>query len=308
MAGTGRRDRSRQEQWTPRGRLRSDVLLARHTTWRVGGPVDRLFQPADPDDLIAFLMTLPAGDPIHWLGFGSNVLVPDEGLRGTVILLHPGWTGIEVLPGGRVHVQAGAACARVARVAARAGLLGAEFLAGIPGTMGGALAMNAGAYGGESWNLVSEVETVDRQGLLRRRSRSEFQAGYRSVSLEPDQWFLSAVLTLVPGDAEAAMEHMRGLLEQRAASQPIGKPSCGSVFRNPPGDHAAVLIEQAGLKGRRIGGALVSPKHANFIINAGDATALDIAMLIAEVQAGVQLHSGILLQPECRFLGSGVMS
>jgi UDP-N-acetylmuramate dehydrogenase len=173
-----------------------------------------------------------------------------------------------------------------------------EFLAGIPGTMGGALAMNAGAYGSETWSRVRRVHTVDRHGEIRERMPADFRIGYRQVQGPPGEWYLEAELDLEPGNAAESLERIRDLLERRGSSQPIGLPTCGSVFRNPPGDHAARLIESAGLKGAREGGAQVSEKHANFIVNTGDASARDIARLIERVQSEVERTSGVRLIPE----------
>ncbi|MDN3517416.1 UDP-N-acetylmuramate dehydrogenase [Aquisalimonas lutea] len=286
-----------------RGELRRDEPMARHTTWRVGGPADRFYRPADRDDLAAFLRRVPDDEPLLWCGLGSNLLIRDGGVRGTVIYLQGGVDALERLPGNRVRAECGVACAKVARFAARQGLVDAEFLAGIPGTMGGALAMNAGAFGGETWQVVEAVETVDRAGVLRERLPREYAVGYRSVDGPDEEWFVGCRLQLVTGDADAAMGRIRELLGRRAATQPMGRPSCGSVFRNPEGDHAARLIEAAGLKGLRRGGAVVSDKHANFILNDGGATAADIEGLIDEVQQRVHDHAGVLLQPEVRVAG-----
>ncbi|MCC5859182.1 MAG: UDP-N-acetylmuramate dehydrogenase [Ectothiorhodospiraceae bacterium] len=286
-----------------RGTLREHESMARHTTWRVGGPADRFYQPADREDLAAFLATLPSDEPLFWCGLGSNLLVRDGGLRGTVIFLSPGLTGLRREGTHGVWADAGVACAKVARYAARENLVGAEFLAGIPGTMGGALAMNAGAFGGETWGVVAQVETVDRRGRLRRRRPDEFRVSYRQVEGADGEWFTGVLLALEPGDGARAMKRIRALLERRAATQPIGKPSCGSVFRNPQGDHAARLIEAAGLKGCRVGGAYVSDKHANFIINDGTASAADIERLIARVREEVLERHGVELWPEVRVIG-----
>jgi len=286
-----------------RGELRRDEPLARHTSWRVGGPAARLYRPADRDDLIAFLGALGADEPLLWLGLGSNLLISDAGFAGTVIQTMGRLTAMTMLDATRLRAEAGVACAKAARFAARQGLVGVEFLAGIPGTIGGALAMNAGAWGGETWENVALVRTLDRRGRLRERPPTDFEIGYRQVLMPPGEWFLEAELVLTQGDTEAAQARIRELLDRRAATQPTGLPSCGSVFRNPPGDHAARLIEAAGLKGVCIGGAEVSPKHANFIINTGAASARDIASLIDRVQAEVERASGIRLIPEVRRVG-----
>jgi UDP-N-acetylmuramate dehydrogenase len=286
-----------------RGELRRDEPLARHTTWRVGGPAARLYRPADANDLVAFLRALEPDEPLLWIGLGSNLLIGDSGFAGTVIETQGCLTHMEMSARGRLRAQAGVSCAKVARFAAKQRLVGVEFLAGIPGTMGGALAMNAGAWGGETWAHVDLVRTVDRFGSVRERRPADFDIGYRHVQGAEDEWFLEAELLLDEGDTEQARARIRELLDRRAATQPTGLPSCGSVFRNPIGDHAARLIEAAGLKGRRIGGAEVSPKHANFIINTGDAKARDIARLIDLVQREVERTSGIRLIPEVRRVG-----
>lgn len=286
-----------------RGEMTRNEPLARLTSWRVGGPADRLYRPADADDLAVFLAGLPADEPLTWLGLGSNLLIRDGGIRGTVILLHGLLNGLELVDADHVHAEAGVPCAKVARFAARTGLVGAEFLAGIPGTMGGALAMNAGAWGAETWERVSAVETIDRKGVRRSRRPEAYQIGYRSVRGPAEEWFLSCELTLERSDGEASLERIKALLAKRAQTQPTGQPSCGSVFRNPQGDHAGRLIEASGLKGYCIGGACVSEKHANFIINTGAATAADIEALIAHVQATVEREHGVKLHPEVRMVG-----
>jgi len=286
-----------------RGDLRSDEPLARHTSWGVGGPARSFYRPADAADLAAFLSQLHPEEPLLWLGLGSNLLVSDAGFAGTVIQTQGCLTGLERAGDQGVRAEAGVSCAKVARFAARLGLAGAEFLAGIPGTMGGALAMNAGAHGGEIWDRVRRAHTIDRRGKIRVRLPDAFDIGYRHVAIPAGEWFLDAELQLTPGDRGACLERIRELLERRGRTQPIGLPSCGSVFRNPPGDYAARLIEAAGLKGLRLGGAQVSEKHANFIINTGAATASDIARLIERVQAEVERRSGIRLIPEVRRAG-----
>jgi len=286
-----------------RGELRLDEPLARHTSWRVGGPARRFYRPADAADLASFLCGLSQYEPLLWLGLGSNLLVSDEGFAGTVVQTQGCLTAIEPIGGYGVRIESGVSCAKAARFAAKLGLTGTEFLAGIPGTIGGALAMNAGAYGGETWGRVKEVRTIDRHGRIRKRPPADFRIGYRQVQGPPGEWFLEAELELEPGDAAASLERIRELLERRGRTQPIGLPTCGSVFRNPPGDHAARLIEAAGLKGLCEGGAQISEKHANFIVNRGTASARDIARLIARVQSEVERTSGVHLVPEVHRIG-----
>lgn len=284
-----------------RGDLRLDEPLARHTSWRVGGPARRLYRPADTADLAIFLRGLDPDEPMLWLGLGSNLLVSDEGFAGTVVQTQGCLTGLERTGEQGIHAESGVSCAKAARFAAKLGLTGLEFLAGIPGTMGGAMAMNAGAYGGETWGRIRRVRTIDRHGQVRERPPTDFRIGYRQVQGTPGEWFLEAELELEPGDAAGSLERIRDLLARRGRTQPIGLPTCGSVFRNPPGDHAARLIEAAGLKGSREGGAQVSEMHANFIVNTGTASARDIARLIDRIQAEVERTSGVRLRPEvCR--------
>jgi UDP-N-acetylmuramate dehydrogenase len=250
-----------------------------------------------------FLQMLPEDEPLFWLGLGSNLLVRDGGLRGTVICTKGRLKAMRRIDEARVYVEAGVPCAHAARFCAEQRLTGAEFLAGIPGTMGGALAMNAGAFGGETWSLVERVLTTDRRGVRRDRAAEDFVVGYRSVRGVKGEWFLAAELKLTPGDPNASRERMKELLAKRAATQPTNQPSCGSVFRNPQGDHAARLIEACGLKGYCIGGACVSQKHANFIVNTGGATALDIETLIQHVREQVELKYAVRLEPEVRIVG-----
>lgn len=286
-----------------RGELSLDEPLARHTSWRVGGPARRLYRPADAADLAEFLRRLDPDEPLLWLGLGSNLLVADEGFPGTVIETQGCLQDLAEVGELGIRAQAGASCAKVARFAARRGLVGIEFLAGIPGTMGGALAMNAGAWGGETWPHVARVLTIDRRGEVRVRIPADYSIGYREVTGPEGEWFLEAELGLAAGDTQAATARIRDLLDRRGRTQPTGLPSCGSVFRNPTGDHAARLIESAGLKGTRIGGAQVSEKHANFIINTGSARAADIDRLIALVRDRVAEASGVHLVTEVKRVG-----
>jgi UDP-N-acetylmuramate dehydrogenase len=284
-------------------RVRRAEPLSRHTSWHVGGPAEVFFNPRDRLELVAFLRSLPAGVPIYWIGLGSNLLVRDGGLPGVVISTHGTLDALERLSETTVRAEAGVACARVARQCIKWGLGPAEFFAGIPGTVGGALAMNAGAFGGETWQHVRAVETIDRRGAERVRSAAEYRVGYRTVTAPAaEEWFLSATLEFERRPAAHADE-VQKLLARRKETQPIGEWSCGSVFTNPQGDHAARLIEAAGLKGHRIGDASVSQKHANFIINHGTARAADLEHLIEHVRATVERVHGVSLHPEVRIVG-----
>ena len=276
--------------------------LRKHTSWRVGGPADLYYAPATIDELKHVLAELPPPTPVHWLGLGSNLLVRDGGIRGAVIATGSLARELERVDARLVRASAGLACMLLAKRCVRWQLGPAAFFAGIPGTVGGALAMNAGAFGGETWTHVESVTTIDRGGEIRERPRADFEIGYRSVRGPSSEWFLGATFRF-EHDASSSMEAIKALLARRNAAQPLGHPSCGSVFRNPPGDFAGRLIEEAGLKGLRRGGAMVSAKHANFILNCGDATAADIENLIGEVRAAVEQTSGVRLELEVRIVG-----
>ena len=349
-----------------RGTLRRQVDMSKHTSWHTGGTAERMYQPADLDDLLVYLRSLPADEPLYAVGLGSNLLVRDGGLHGTVLMLHGTLSALRLEDDGSVspqgggrgcleevlapaggkatkvptttlYCEAGVSGAKLARFAALHNLQGAEFFAGIPGTLGGMLAMNAGCYGSETWEKVLRVQTVNRHGEVRVRTAADYEIGYRHVvlrekekggrekgkggrekgenlgrgdtlhpspfTLHQNEWFIAAWLQFPKGDGESARQGIKALLSKRIATQPLNLPNAGSVFRNPQGDHAARLIEQCGLKGRQIGGAQVSEKHANFIVNAGAATAADIENLINEVQAMVQQQTGIKLHPEVRIVG-----
>jgi len=279
--------------------------MSRHTSWRTGGVARQYVQAQSLAALAAFIVTLDDDEKLLWLGLGSNTLVRDGGFDGTVIATQGVMTQLELLDETTVYVGAGVASAKLARFCSKFDLAGAEFFAGIPGLVGGALAMNAGAFGGETWPLVVEVETLNRQGEVTKRSVSEFDYGYRFVKglQQQDEWFVSATLHLEKQHKKNNTIDIKQLLAKRALSQPTGVASCGSVFRNPDGKYAAQLIEDCGLKGRAIGGAVVSEKHANFIINENNASAADIETLIALIQKTVADKHGVLLQPEVKIVG-----
>lgn len=285
-----------------RGTLLRDEPMRRHTSWRVGGPAEIYFKPADLADLQTFLANLDPSTPVTWVGLGSNLLVRDGGIAGAVIATHGVLKTMRRMGDGGVYAEAGIACARIARQCALWSLGPAEFFAGIPGTLGGALAMNAGAYGGETWDHVRAVRTLDRSGILHERGREQFDIAYRHVSGPGEEWYVAAEFVFEQ-QTGASLDGIRDLLARRKATQPIGLPSCGSVFRNPPGDHAARLIEEAGLKGMQKGGARVSDKHANFIINAGGASAADVERLIETVRQRVAEQFGVELVHEVRIVG-----
>ena len=282
--------------------LSYDEPMSRHTSWRIGGTADVFLRPASVAELTDFLAGLEEGQDILWIGLGSNLLVRDGGVRGVVICTLDLASRIKRLNNGRVYVGSGVPCAALARQCTRWQLGPAAFFAGIPGTVGGALAMNAGAFGGETWDSVESVDTLDRSGQLRTRARSDFLVGYRSVAGVSGEWFLGATLAF-SSDPAADMSQLAEMRRRRDRTQPLGVRSCGSVFRNPPGDFAARLIEASGLKGRCVGDAMVSDKHANFIINRGRATARDVERLIGEIRHRVEADTGVVLELEVRVVG-----
>lgn len=284
------------------GELLLDEALHHYTTWKVGGKAKQLYKPKNVEDLSVFLQQLPKDEPLVWLGLGSNTLIRDGGFKGTVIITQGGLKSL-TLDGDLVRAEAGLSCAQVARFCAREGLAQAEFLAGIPGTIGGALTMNAGCFGSETWSYVQAVETMDKQGQLHRRTREEFQIAYREVKKPQGEWFVAGYFKFPQGDKEAALERIKNLLAQRAATQPTGAACCGSTFRNPPKDFSGRLIEVSGLKGYQIGGAKVSEKHANFIVNEGSASAKDIEALMHYVKDKVFELQGVELIPEVHIIG-----
>lgn len=287
--------------------LTGDLLelepLAKHTSWRVGGPARYFYRPKSIEDLQKFISLVPKSEPILWLGLGSNLLIRDGGINGVVIATQGRLMQLSQVSDNVIRAEAGLSCAKVARYGARLSLQGIEFLAGVPGTIGGALAMNAGCFGGETWDWIEKVETIDRDGVIRERGPEDYKIAYRSITGPEGEGFLAGYFKLNPGSKEIALENIRSLLDRRAATQPTGDPSGGSVFKNPEQDHSARLIEQSGLKGFSLGGAIVSNKHANFIVHNGDATAADIEQLISHVAETVEEKFGVRLIPEVKVLG-----
>ena len=285
------------------GSLLLNESLARYNSWRVGGKADQVYVPAGLDDLSTFLQSLDTNEPVHFIGLGCNLLVRDGGVRGTVVVMHNALNTLQ-MEGDLLYADAGVTSAKVAKFSAKQGKRGAEFLAGIPGTVGGALAMNAGCHGGETWDIVNKVLTIDTRGQVHERGRDEFVATYRHVEMPAaNEWFIGAWFALPNGSAAEAELTIKNLLAKRLATQPLNLPNAGSTFRNPEGDYAARLVEACGLKGHQIGGAQVSEKHANFIVTMPGATAADVEQTIALMRDTVKAKFGIELQQEVRVIG-----
>ena len=288
---------------TLRGDLCYQEPMANHTSWRVGGVAEKLYYPKDLADLSVYLQRLSAAEPLFWCGLGSNTLVRDGGIEGTVIGTQKYLNRLEALTATLIRAEVGVSCATLARYSARQSLTGLEFLAGIPGTVGGALAMNAGCHGSEIWPQVTTVELIDRSGRRSFHPAHTFQYAYRQVWIPEEHWFVAGYFELAPGAKEHSLQQIRELLTRRADTQPTNEPSGGSTFRNPPGDYAARLIEAAGLKGYCLGGAKVSEKHANFIVSSPGCTAADIEALIIYLQQTIAQNTGIHLEPEVKIVG-----
>lgn len=285
------------------GELRTQEPMSRHTSWKTGGNADYYYIASDINDLAKFISKLPTSTPITWIGFGSNLLVRDGGVSGVVVSVVGLLNELKKINETEIFIGAGVSCVKAAHFSAKHGLEGIEFLAGIPGTIGGALAMNAGAYGGEIWSYIKEVETINRKGKREIFEKDKFDINYRSVSISENEWFIACKMKLEISTRTVVSDRIKKMLSERADGQPLGKLSCGSVFRNPTNQHAAKLIELCGLKGKKVGGAVISDKHSNFIINTGNATSLDIEKLIEFIQACVYEKYDIKLIPEVRIIG-----
>ena len=285
------------------GELRTQEPMSRHTSWKTGGNADYYYIASDINDLAKFISKLPTSTPITWIGFGSNLLVRDGGVSGVVVSVVGLLNELKKINETDIFIGAGVSCVKAAHFSAKHGLEGIEFLAGIPGTIGGALAMNAGAYGGEIWSYIKEVETINRKGKREIFEKNKFDINYRSVSISENEWFIACKMKLEISTRTVVNDRIKKMLSERADGQPLGKLSCGSVFKNPTNQHAAKLIELCGLKGKKVGGAVISDKHSNFIINTGNATSLDIEQLIEFIQACVYEKYDIKLIPEVRIIG-----
>ncbi len=293
------------------GSLKLNESLARYTTWRIGGKAECCYQPKDEVDLQALLQLIPDHSAINWIGLGSNLLVRDGGVKGLIIVANGVLNKLTFtcdVAHCLLSAQSGVTCAVFSRKAASKGLHGAEFLSGIPGTIGGALAMNAGAFGGETWQYVIDVTMINEQGELIRRTPDEFIIEYRKIALKKEhkkEWFLSAQFKFAKDEQglQQSKAEIKRLLTKRAETQPTKQANAGSVFKNPDNDYAARLIESCGLKGKSINGAQISAKHANFIVNKGGAEAKDIEALMTEIKIQVLAKYQIELLPEVRIIG-----
>jgi len=288
-----------------RGVLAKDVSMKKYNSWRVGGVAEYLYKPYDVNDLSVFLQLVKEKKKITWVGLGSNILVRDQGVEGVVIVLHPSLGKIIFLQKNKVFVEAGVSCVKLAQRCAEKNLTGIEFLSGIPGTIGGALAMNAGAYGSEIWDFVDDVKILDAKGVMYQRTKKDFVINYREVSLSQSECFVAAHISLEKaGNDLRPIEKIKLFKKDRSSVQPMGASSCGSVFKNPVNTSAGALIERAGLKGYKVGRAEISKKHANFIINTGKANAADIESLILHIQSTVEKKFRIKLETEVKFIGT----
>ncbi|MGB1086315.1 MAG: UDP-N-acetylmuramate dehydrogenase [Methylophilaceae bacterium] len=281
-----------------------DIPLRDLNSWRVGGVADQFYFCTDKEKLSYNLQKRNFKLPIMFIGLGSNTLFRDGGFRGTIIAMHKGLNHIK-LEDQLFYAESGVSCSKLAKYIARLGYANSAFLAGIPGTLGGALAMNAGCYGSETWDFVDKVLTIDQNGIEHLRKKEEFDIAYRHVENKknPQEFFIAAWLEFQEGNKEKAELDIKKLLEKRKLTQPLNWPTAGSTFRNPDGHFAAKLIEESGLKGYQIGGAQVSEKHANFIINKGNASASDIENLITYIKAEVFKQTKIILETEIRIIG-----
>jgi len=283
------------------GALRENEAMSRHTTLGVGGAARWYFRPKDRASVIHAMQRIPADIPLLPLGRGSNLLVPDDGFSGVVMDL----SGLSEISreGTRVTAEAGTRMNKLSQRCAESGLAGLEFMATVPGDVGGGIAMNAGAFGQQVSDVLQSIEVVNTNGEGAMLDAESLDMAYRQTRLPKGALVLSACFELQSDEPEAIKERMRAMRKKRSSTQPLEKPNCGSVFKNPPGDHAARLIEAAGLKGFRVGGACISDKHANFIINEGQARSSDVRELIRHARQTVEQRFGIRLEPEVRALG-----
>ncbi len=299
---------SRLSAALPALEIRENEPMSEHCSFKIGGPARLMLLPSSAEEAASALAILrSSGAQVLIVGSCTNLLIPDEGYPGAVVRMSKPASSMELLDAARIRAQAGATLNALAVFAARHGLTGLEFAHGIPGSVGGGVAMNAGAYGGEMRDVLESAEYVDADGVISTLSGDALGLSYRhSAFSDTDKLITSAVFRLTPGDGEAVRARMNELIEKRRASQPLDMPSAGSTFKRPKTGYAAALIDQAGLKGLSVGGAMVSTKHAGFVVNAGGATYSDVIELMREVRRRVYEFSGVLLEPEVKIIGPGL--
>ena len=285
-----------------KGNFRESMSLKEFNTWKVGGKAEYFYEPDNLEELKLFL-TLSKDTKITFLGNGSNVLIRDGGISGCVICLKNSLNNYKFSKDNEFIFEAGLSCMKIAQITAKDNYGGLEFLCGIPGSLGGALAMNAGCYGGNIWEKVSKVNLINKNGELLEKNKNDFIIGYRSVELDNNNFFVNATFSLQKNKLANSLDIIKGYLKDRRSKQPTSQPSCGSVFKNPDNFHAANLIDSLGLKGYKIGGAYISEKHANFIISEKSAMSSDIENLIDYVQKKVYEEKKIFLETEVKFIG-----
>ena len=286
-----------------KGNLRKDISLKEYNTWKVGGKAEYFFEPDDLEDLKIFL-NLTLDEKVTFLGNGSNVLIRDSGIKGYVVCLKKSLNNFHIDGKNKFIFEAGLSCMKIAQISAKENFTGLEFLCGVPGTLGGALKMNAGCYGGNIWDNVFEVTLINKKGDLVKRTKDDFKIGYRNVELDENNFFVSASFNLKKNKMNNSQNIIKDFLKDRRSNQPTGLPSCGSVFKNPKNLYAAKIVDSLGLKGHRIGGAYVSEKHANFIITEKSAKSEDIEKLISFIQKKVFEDKKISLETEVKFIGT----
>lgn len=299
---------SRLSAELPALEIRENEPMSEHCSFKIGGPARLMLLPSSAEEAASALAILrSSGAQVLIVGSCTNLLIPDEGYPGAVVRMSKPASSMELLDAARIRAQAGATLNALAVFAAQHELTGLEFAHGIPGSVGGGVAMNAGAYGGEMRDVLESAEYVDKDGAIRTLSGDALGLSYRhSAFSDTDKLITSAVFRLTPGDGEAVRARMNELIEKRRASQPLDMPSAGSTFKRPKTGYAAALIDEAGLKGLRVGGAMVSAKHAGFVVNAGGATYSDVIELMREVRRRVCEFSGVLLEPEVKIIGPGL--
>ncbi len=286
-----------------KGNLRKNISLKEYNTWKVGGKAEYFFEPHDLEDLKIFL-NLTLDEKVTFLGNGSNVLIRDSGIKGYVVCLKKSLNNFHIDGKNKFIFEAGLSCMKIAQISAKENFTGLEFLCGVPGTLGGALKMNAGCYGGNIWDNVFEVILINKKGDLVKRTKDDFKIGYRNVELDKNNFFVSASFKLKKNKMSNSQNIIKDFLKDRRSNQPTGLPSCGSVFKNPKNLYAAKILDSLGLKGYRIGGAYVSEKHANFIITEKSAKSEDIEKLISFIQKKVYEDKKISLETEVKFIGT----